>query len=86
MILKVYSVYDAKAHAFMQPFFMMNEPLAIRTFANAINKRDSQLGVNPEDYTLHACGEFDDSSGEFLVEAPKLVCSGLQVRKPDESQ
>lgn len=80
MMLKIYAVFDDKAKAFIQPFYMLNDALAIRSFTNAVNTDKSQLNVNPEDYTLFAIGEFDDAGGKLVARNPELLVSGLQVR------
>lgn len=82
MKLEIYAIWDDKAKAYMQPFFMLNDQLAIRTFANAANAENNQLHVNSEDYTLFAVGSFDDATGTFVIKAPELLVSALQVRRP----
>lgn len=81
MKLEICAIWDDKAKAYMQPFYMQNKALAVRTFANAVNKTDSQLNVNPEDYTLFHVGSFEDSNGTFVILAPEVLVTGLQVRK-----
>lgn len=81
MKIEMFIVWDDKAKAYLQPFFMLNQPLAVRTFSNAVNAPGSQMNVNPEDYTLFHTGSFEDASGKFEIKAPELVVSGLQVRK-----
>ena len=63
MLLKMFSVFDAKADAFLPPFFLHNNGLALRTFGDACNMKDHQFGKHPEDYTLFELGAFEDGSG-----------------------
>lgn len=67
MIYEVFSVHDSKAEAFLPPFILPMQAQAIRVFENCINSDDHQFGVNPHDYTLFRLGNFDDSSGQFLL-------------------
>lgn len=63
MKIKVFSVYDEKAQAYMQPFQMLHTGQAERTFGDCINSPKHQFSHHPHDYTLFEIGEFDDSSG-----------------------
>lgn len=65
MILKVFSIYDEKAEAYMQPFFLPKTGMAIRTITNCVNDPKHQFCAHPADYTLFLLGEFDDSSGQY---------------------
>lgn len=67
MIYKVYSVYDSKAEAYMQPFYCQSKGQAIRSFTEVSNDNTSQIGKYPEDFTLFELGEFNDSNGRFTL-------------------
>lgn len=59
----VFSVYDSKAKAYMQPFFFKTQGLAIRAFSSAVQQADHEFSKFAEDYTLFHLGEFDEASG-----------------------
>lgn len=61
--LRGYSVFDSKAEAYLRPFFAPTRGLAIRSFADAINDKASDMAKHAADYTLFEIGEFDDSTG-----------------------
>lgn len=63
MILKVFSVYDVKACAYMQPFFAVNSGSALRSFDDAVMDEKSIFAKHPGDYQLFELGTFDDSVG-----------------------
>lgn len=65
MILKVFSVYDVKAEAYLQPFFMTSKGQAVRGFTDLLNDGQSQFSKHPGDFTLFELGSFDDSNGFF---------------------
>jgi len=73
MLHKVFSIYDVKAGAFLQPFFSVSNGAAIRAFSDAVNDSKTQFAAHPEDYTLHELATFDDMNASFdanLVPVP----------------
>lgn len=67
MILKVYSVYDSKAEAYLSPMFFQTKGQAIRSFGEVANDSSHQIGKYPEDFTLFELGEFNDSNCKFTM-------------------
>lgn len=65
MIQNVYSVYDSKAQAYLQPFYAINGAVAARSFAEAANKEGHEFHSHAADFTLFELGFYDDSSGTF---------------------
>lgn len=64
-MLKIFSVYDSKAEAFVQPFFSPATGTAIRSFATACNDENTDIHRYAGDYTLFEIGEFDPSTGKI---------------------
>lgn len=62
---KVFSVYDNKAEAFMQPFFADTVGLALRAFQQNTENKDSVLNKYPNDFVLYEIGQFNDITGEL---------------------
>ena len=74
MIHKVFTVYDSKAEAYMQPFFSPTTGLAIRSFSEVANNKDHAFSKYPEDYTLFEIGEFNDIDGSIkMLDAKKSI-------------
>lgn len=71
MIHKVFTVYDSKAEAYMQPFFSGTTGLAIRSFTEVCNNKEHAFNKYPDDYTLFEIGTFDDSNGIIEVSQTK---------------
>lgn len=69
---KVFTIYDSKAEAFMNPFLMSKKGQAIRAFENSINDPSTQFHQHPADYTLFEIGEFDDETGNYSMYDAKL--------------
>lgn len=62
----VYSVYDSKAKAFLPPFVMVNDHVAVRVFADCANESGHQFCKFGSDFSLFKIAEFDDAIGEML--------------------
>lgn len=60
---QVFSVFDSKAETFNTPFFMAAKGQALRGFQDEVNRKDSEIGKHPEDYTLFHIGEVDLETG-----------------------
>lgn len=76
MIQGVYSVFDTKANAFLQPFFSVTKGSAIRSFSDAVNDPNHMIAKHREDYVLFYLGTFEDLSGSFKLD-PAPVSLGL---------
>lgn len=79
-----FSIFDAKAVAFSQPFYASNNAVAIRMYAQVVNDPGSVVSKNPEDFTLFGVGEFDDASGEFspFPSEARAIVNGAALRQP----
>lgn len=82
MKLKVFAIHDAKAEAYLQPFFMANKGTAIRAITELMEKNDHQFSKYPEDFTLFELGEYDDQNGQMLPHTtPMPLCKAIELRK-----
>ena len=70
MIQHIFAIHDAKAHAYMQPFFLPTHEMAQRTFGDCINDPNHNFGMHPEDYNLFLIGEFNDLTSEIIYCTP----------------
>lgn len=62
MTLKIFSVLDTKADAFMPPFFFSTVGQAVRAFKELANDASSSPGRHPNDFRLYCIGTFDDAT------------------------
>lgn len=67
MMLKVFSIFDSKVAAYLQPFFMRTKGEAIRAFTASLADPSSNFCKYPGDYTLFELGSYDDSTAEFVL-------------------
>lgn len=80
MMLKIYSVRDNTAAAFLQPFYATTDGVAIRSFMDAANDSAHQFHKHIADYTLYLLGEFDDGNGSFQCHEPQRLMTGLDAQ------
>ncbi len=60
----IYTVHDVKAHAYLPPFVLPTNEMAIRTMTDCVNDKGHNFGAHPEDYTLFLIGEWDNVTGK----------------------
>lgn len=78
MKLKVFTVYDSKVGAHLQPFYARSTGEAIRSFSQAVMDTNTQFNKYPADFTLFEVGSWDDQSCVFdLNQTP--VSLGLAI-------
>lgn len=83
MIQQMFCVYDSKADAYLPPFFLHSDGMALRVFSDCANDLTHQFGKHPEDYTLFHLGKFDDQTAKIeLNETPKSLAVAIELVKP----
>lgn len=81
MIHEIFTVFDDKVNAFLEPFFAKNKNHAMRNFEDAINMENHPFHRHPNDYILYQIGKFDDETGTITThKVPKSVVTGSEVR------
>lgn len=81
--MKLYTIHDAKAEFYNQPFFARSNGEALRTFQRLVNDTDqnNMISASPSDFTLCAIGVFNDQTGELVgVSAPVTITNGKDVK------
>lgn len=75
---QMYSIYDEKAQAFITPFFLPNDALAMRAFKLSVADPGHQFNRSPFDFTLFKVGEFHITEGQVTsFKSPISVMTGL---------
>lgn len=79
-------IKDTAADAFNIPIFLRSTGVAIRTFTDEVNRAadDNALYKHPDDHDLWMLGEYDQDSGEFFLEKPRLLARGKDVAQRAE--
>ena len=81
MRYKICTIRDRAADVYGQPVFVSSLGAALRSFGDEINNKESVLSKHPDDYDLYELGEFDDNSGLFYCNDPRMIAVGKeQVR------
>ena len=81
-MIKVFTVRDAKADAYLAPFFMKTKGLAIRGFETTVNDQKTEFNKYPEDYDLYQIGEYDEQSGKILsADTPEHICKAVDLKE-----
>lgn len=70
--MKILSVYDSKAEAYLPPFTSQTNATAIRSFEGAVQQENSQFRMHATDYTLFCIGDFDEVLGIITPQAPHI--------------
>lgn len=83
MRLMVYSIRDAKAEAFMRPFFAPTNGMAMRSFRDAVNAGGEEpVAKHPEDYALYHIGYFDELVGELTrMDQPVMLALAITLKE-----
>jgi len=79
---KIFTIYDSKAKAYLTPFFLHEEGMAIRVFSDCINDPKHAFARHPEDYTLFHVGEWEDEKAKFKINIPIALGTGIEFVKP----
>ena len=59
----VYSVYDDKMKAYLQPFFQSTDAAAIRAVRTCVADSSHLFCMHAADYSLFRIGSFDENTG-----------------------
>lgn len=63
--MKVFSVYDDKAKAYLSPFTAKTTGIALRMFTAAANDTNHEFNRFSKDYHLIELGTFEESTGKI---------------------
>lgn len=87
MRLNIYTVFDDAAGAYLQPFFMLTNAFAIRTFADLANDAEHLFCKYAGQYTLFHLGVFDQLTCSFeLFPTPQSLGKAIEFRLPPSQQ
>lgn len=79
-MLKVFTLFDSAAAAYMAPFYLPTAGVAIRQLQEAKADPKSALSQHAQDFTLYELGTFDPATGiHTLHQAPVRVLALNEV-------
>lgn len=63
MKVGLYAIYDTASGVYDGPVPMKTDAVAIRQFQHAVMSADNPISKNPEHFSLHRVGEWNDATG-----------------------
>jgi len=81
MELCMYTIWDAKAEAYQQPFFAVNNNVAIRMLQSAVNDPGTELNKHPEDFSLFVLGKFDLLEGKLTLSNLAVIAKAHEIKE-----
>lgn len=83
MVLKMFSIRDAKSELFNIPFMKATEGEAERDFRSVVNDEKSFPHKYPEDFDLYHLGTYDDNTGKVEpLDTPRHMVKAIQLVNP----
>jgi len=85
MILKMYSIRDAKAGIFHKPFYQVTHGEAERSFRTTCSEKQSMMWQYPEDFDLYYVGEYNDNEGTMKpLDTPQHILKAIACVKKEK--
>lgn len=81
----IVSVKDTAAQAFGRPVFVPSIGVAMRSFRDEVNRKDSteDLARHPDDFELYELATFDDATGVIvMLPEPRMVARAKDLKDP----
>lgn len=75
------SIRDKKAAAWLNPMFFLSEGQAVRSFSDAVNEGQGDIGKHPEDFDLFRLGYFDQLTGDVEVTEAYHLGLGINFKR-----
>ena len=83
MLLKIYSIRDAKSEVYNTPFYQKTHGEALRSFMEVSTDKQSQVSKYPEDFDLYHLGEYDDNTGQTSpLDTPQHMAKAIEHQQP----
>lgn len=81
MIKTICALFDSKAKYFHDPITAHAKGEAVRSFTDAANNLETDIGKHPEDFSLHVIGHYDTSSGSITpLTSPESLGTALEYQ------
>jgi len=78
--MKIFSVHDSKAEAYLSPIYFKTKGEAIRAFETACKDQNTNFFKYPSDYTLVEIGEFDETTSSIQTSAPVILANASEFK------
>ena len=84
-VVNVYSIFDTKARAYMQPWYATNHDVAFRNCRASMTQPQSPMAQFPVDFNLFCLGQFDELTGEFHQNGEHMNLGNFSQFVPEEN-
>lgn len=74
MKVQAYVIYDSKAKIYNKPFYFINNEVALRAAIDLVSDLSTDVGKNPQDFSMYRIGTFDDESAQFDQCNHETIC------------
>jgi len=71
--MRMYSIHDSKAEAYLSPIYFKTKGEALRAFEASCKDTDSNFYKYPSDFTMVELGEFDESTATIISYDKPLI-------------
>lgn len=79
--MKLFSVHDSKAEAYLQPIYFKSTGEAIRAFQTTCNDEKSQFNQYPSDFTLVELGSWDELTAKIIThDQPRILTNASEYK------
>jgi len=76
----VCAVKDRAVDAFNRPIYVPTIGVAVRSFTDEVNRKDSELANHPEDYDLYELGQWDDGTAIYTpLDAIRVIARAQDI-------
>lgn len=83
MKLTLFTIFDSKAEAYLQPYFSLNTGTGTRAFESAVQDPTTEFARHPADYTLFEIGTFDQAKGTVDMHQVQInLGNAMTFRQP----
>lgn len=80
--MKIFSIHDSKAEAYLPPIYFKTAAEAIRAFSTACEDSNSNFYKYPHDFTLVELGEFDEPTASIATHnIPRILSNASEFKK-----
>lgn len=85
MKLSVYTVFDTKAKAYLNPFYSTNDETAKRQILECVLDPQHRFCMHATDYVLFKLGDFENTECKFeLLQAPEHMVNLITMKQASE--
>lgn len=88
MLKQIYVIHDITAEVYTDPFYGINDQVAIRTCQNLVHNPGTTFYENPEDFRLYNIGLYNEEKAEIQTYEPRLIVrlSDLLIKKYSQEE